>query len=66
MMKHSMKALDAIVAAAHRGQGAKVTAAPEVLAELREAGMVGPDGGLTRAGTILREREVGARLNDLF
>lgn len=66
MMKHSVKALDAVVNAVHRGQGAKVTATPEVLRELREAGLVGPDNGLTRSGTILRERETSARMDDLF
>lgn len=35
-----------------------------VFAELRAAGMIGPERGLTRAGGIVRDREI-ARLDDL-
>lgn len=38
----------------------------EVLTELTAAGMIGPQGGLTRAGVVRRELLSAARLDELF
>jgi len=39
---------------------------PAVWAELKDAGMIRDGGGLTRAGSIVRERHVTALLDELF
>jgi hypothetical protein len=46
--------------------GQKVTATENVLAELRERGLVGRDGGLTRSGSIKAEKLKNAQLDALF
>lgn len=47
-------------------EGAVVTAAPLVLAELSAAGLIGARHGLTRTGVIRREREAALMLDELF
>lgn len=64
-MTMSREALNALVNA-KTGQGQTVTAKPAVLAELREAEMIGPSNGITRKGSILQQRETAAMLDDLF
>jgi hypothetical protein len=66
MMKLSTKALDALVNAGTNRQGAKVTSRPEVIEELRKAGQIAEGDGLTRAGTITREREMSVRMDEMF
>ena len=61
----SAAALTALIDTAPR-QGAVVHGVPEVLAELSGAGMVGPGGGLTRAGEIVRARESERRFETSF
>ena len=46
----------ALITARSRRQGAKVTADPVVVTELFDRGLVGPGDGLTRTGTIVRQR----------
>ena len=41
-------------------------AGPEVMWELEAAGLIGPGGGLTRKGSIVRQREVTRSLEDAF
>lgn len=49
-------ARSALLAAQSRRQGAKVTADPVVVTELFDLGLVGAGDGLTRTGTIAREK----------
>lgn len=56
----------ALVNAGTNRQGAVVQALPGVLAELEVAGMIGVKDGLTRSGTIARERIVTAMLDAAF
>lgn len=58
----SKSAQSALITAGTNRQGAKVTASPTVLQELMVAGLIGPGLGLTRAGTIERERLINAAL----
>lgn len=39
---------------------------PAVWAELKDAGLIGDGGGLTRAGSITRERHADALMDQLF
>lgn len=39
---------------------------PAVWAELRDAGMIRDGGGLTRAGSVVREREADRLMDELF
>ena len=55
----SQDAKDALISIGTNRQGAKLTPRwhkPEVVQELVDAGLVGPGFGLTRPGTIARER----------
>ena len=56
----SEAAISALFTATSSTQGASLAGGwhPLVVQELREAGMVGPQGGLTRAGSIRRQREL--------
>lgn len=56
----------ALINAASNRQGAKVTADPVVVTELFDLGLVGIGDGLTRKGTIARERLVTAVLDAAF
>lgn len=66
MTNLSSKALAAMTDA--NGSTGKVheSAGPEVLRELREAGMIAAGGGLTRSGRIVRDRHVAAKMDELF
>jgi hypothetical protein len=64
-MTHTAKR--ALISTGTNRQGAVPTdASPADLAELERLGYIGPGGGLTRRGTIARERAVTADLDDLF
>jgi len=67
MMKLSRAAEDALVNASSSRQGAVL---PEmsagVAAELVNAGLIGGEYGLTRKGTVERERVVTKRLEEAF
>lgn len=65
-MELSSKAKSALIDANHRGQGAKVTTGIDAEWELVDGKLIGPGGGLTRAGTIARERATDALLDELF
>lgn len=56
MTQISQAAKDALINAGTNRQGAKVQGSAEALAELAVAGLIGPEHGLTRKGTIARER----------
>lgn len=56
----------ALLAAPTGRQGALVPAIASVQRELKELGLVGPDGGLTRAGTIARQRAMSAAEDAAF
>jgi hypothetical protein len=62
----SQAAKDALYGAGTNRQGTKVQGTPEVLAELDRAGLIGPGGGLTRSGTIARQRVADAKLEEAF
>lgn len=62
----SPAAAAAIVNAPCSAQGATVTGDAEIIKELREAGIIGPKDGLTRTGSIRRERIVSAWLDASF
>lgn len=64
----SRGALSVLMSTCTNRQGAvpQAWAGDEVWAELEEAGMVGPGRGLTRAGSIARQRERDRLLDDLF
>lgn len=61
----SKKALDAL-AGAKTGQGQVIVTDAITLNELSKAGMIGPDNGITRAGSIIQEREYQTRLDEMF
>jgi hypothetical protein len=56
MMTQGMK--NALIDAGTNRVGAKPYGPAGVLADLRHAGLTGPTGGLTRKGSIARERAV--------
>ena len=64
MMKTHIKS--ALMAAASNRQGTPVPAIDRVRREMQEIGLVGPDGGLTRQGSIERERIMSAELDRAF
>jgi hypothetical protein len=66
-LKLSTGARTAILSAGTSRQGAKTYPLENhaVRDELRSAGLIGPDDGLTRAGTIARERIVDSLMEDL-
>lgn len=61
----SEAAKSALINTASARQGSAVNASREVTAELSRLGLIG-DKGLTRRGTIERERAVNAALNAAF
>lgn len=63
-MNLSEAAKTALINAEHAGQGAKV--AEGAFDELYAEGFVGGLGGLTRKGTIAREKLVNAKLEEMF
>jgi hypothetical protein len=68
----SREALTALMNAGTNRIGARVFAAPSVMAELREAGLIAnrvgkvQTSGLTRAGSIARERQSDRLMDELF
>lgn len=70
MMKLSEAARTALINAASGRQGANVTESGrctgEAAYELRDAGLIGIQGGLTRKGSIERERIMNAELDRAF
>lgn len=62
----SEQAKQALVKAGSSRQGAKVHGPDAVIAELRGQEMIGPELGLTRHGSITRERLVEHALNSAF
>lgn len=63
----SKEALSALMSTGTNRQGAVPTfMAEEVREELVAAGMLGPGGGLTRSGSIAREREADRLMDELF
>ncbi len=64
-LKLSAKAEDALLAAENR-QGAKIRTDVDTEWELIDAGLFGKKGGLTRKGTIARQRIMDTRLNEAF
>lgn len=62
----SPAAAAAIVNAAGSAIGSVVTGSAEIIKELREAGIIGAKGGLTRKGSIRRERIVNAWMDASF
>lgn len=62
-MDISREAKSAVINAQGSGIGERVYARPEHMRELQEAGYVGPKGGLTVKGSVLREREMERALN---
>lgn len=65
-MTMSEAATTALINAGTNRQGAKVQGAPEALAELTASGLIGPERGLTRKGTIARERAENAAFAKAF
>lgn len=60
-------AMQALINVGTNRQGAVVKGAPSwVVAELYSASLIGPDNGLTRTGTIKRERLVSNVLDAAF
>lgn len=64
MQKHSVEEI--LLRARSSSQGAPVPAIDCERAYLQELGMVGPEGGLTRSGSIAREKAMTDRLNQAF
>lgn len=64
----SPEALTALMNTGTNRQGSAVPVArhSRVWAELKAAGMIRAGGGLTRAGSIVRERRVNQLLDDVF
>lgn len=57
----------ALINAEHAGQGALVrTLHPTVTQEMKNRGLIGESHGLTRKGTIERERLISAKMDELF
>lgn len=65
-MTMSEQAKSALINTQSSKQGSVPQGSREVFEELRSAGLVGIQGGLTRKGTIERERIVNATLDELF
>lgn len=66
-MTMSEQVTSALIGARHRGQGAAVpTTDSNVRLDLEILGLIGPDGGLTRKGTIARERAIRAAEDAAF
>jgi hypothetical protein len=57
---------EALLNATEHGDAAGKGVPPEVRAKLRRDGMVGKNGGLTRAGRIARDRKWRDALDDAF
>lgn len=68
MVQLTKAAREALIAVGTRRQGATInTVTPGPVAdELRNAGLIGPGNGLTRRGTIVRERLLDAALDAAF
>lgn len=64
MMTEKMQT--ALINAEHGGQGAKVSADAITLQKLESAKLIGSGDGLTRKGTIERERLISAKMDELF
>jgi hypothetical protein len=64
MMTEEMRS--ALINAEHAGQGAKVSADAITLLKLETAGLIGKNDGMTRKGTIERERLLTATFDELF
>ncbi len=62
----SPAARTALVNVGTNRQGATATGSPEAMHELAKLGLVGPLGGLTRAGTIERQLIMEDMMEDLF
>lgn len=64
----SSGALTALMNTGTNRQGALVPVGRNTMirAELAEAGLIGPDGGLTRTGSIRRERHRNSLMDELF
>lgn len=65
----SKAAQELLISIGTNRQGAKLnapTAPVAVRLELRDAGLIGKDSGLTRKGSIARERLVSAALDEAF
>lgn len=63
----SKEALSALMSTGTNRQGAVPTfMTEEVREELVAAGMLGPGGGLTRSGSIAREKEADRLMDELF
>jgi hypothetical protein len=65
-MQMSQAAKDALINAGTNRQGAQVGGVREVMCELVDLRMVGQHGGLTRKGTIARERAVNEAHDKAF
>ena len=65
-VKLSKAAEDALLAADSNRQGARVKADLQIEWELLDAELIGKGGGLTRRGTIARQRVLDTRLNEAF
>jgi hypothetical protein len=66
MMQISQAAKDALINAGTNRQGARVQAPLDVKWELENLGLIGRGTGLTRKGTIARERAVNEALDKAF
>ncbi len=64
----SKEALSVLMSTGTNRQGAvpQTRITEEVREELEAAGMLGPGGGLTRSGSIAREREADRLMDELF
>lgn len=65
-MNLSENAKDALYNVGTSRQGARVSAAPIVLGELMRHCLIGNEQGLTRKGTITRDRIAAAKLDAAF
>jgi hypothetical protein len=66
MPKMSKQATAALINAGTNRQGAAIKADDATLAELVKLNLIGPERGLTRKGTIERERAMNAALDAAF
>lgn len=64
--KLTPEAKKALLAALSSRQGERVLGAAAVLDELHLLGLVGPQDGLTRSGSIVRDRLFTAMLDEAF
>jgi hypothetical protein len=62
----SERAKSALLAAKSNRQGEVTGAVGPTMRELFDAGLIGEDGGLTRKGTIVREKLLSAALDAAF